>query len=453
MPNSDTKPETHGGEDSPLLSHSTAGAADEGGHVGRSGKDRAIIALLIVVIVALLCGVAYGANYLIRMYADNSAAVEEAASRTVPQTPDELKAASDESSSEGQPAQGAGSSEGAKSDESVQGEAASAEPVQPASDQADAAVQAEPAARAETEQPAEAQSDAESAAADQAGENQDVEAQPTDSQAATAQTDTTQTDTAAEAAQSYADASASGTGQSSANASAQSADATQSTSSASTAAKSASTGSASTTTAASDANLPDNPIDFKALQKENIDIYAWLYIPNTGINLPVLQNAFDDSYYLSHDAHREENLLGAVYSQIANKKDFSDPVTVLYGHDGEAQFKNLHYFEDEKFFQENDKMYIYTTGHIYTYRIISAYKSDNRHILNTYDFTKEDVLKGYFESILNPDSLLVNVREGVTLDPKKDKIVQMSTCMLDEFHGSSRYIVTGVLIDDQPTKQ
>ncbi len=309
------------------------------------------------------------------------------------------------------------------------------------------------AAQTDVEQPAEGQASAESAAAAQAGTELAVDAQPTDSQTATVQTDTTQTDQAAEAAQSYADATAAGADQSSDNASGQFADATQSTSSASTAAKSASTGSASATTAASDANLPDNPIDFKALQKENIDIYAWLYIPNTGINLPVLQNAFDDSYYLSHDAHREENQLGAVYSQIANKKDFSDPVTVLYGHDGEAQFKNLHYFEDEKFFEENDKMYVYTTGHIYTYRIISAYKSDNRHILNTYDFTKEDVLKGYFESILNPDSLLVNVREGVTLDPKKDKIVQMSTCMLDEFHGSSRYIVTGVLIDDQPTKQ
>ena len=304
---------------------------------GSSANARTIIALLIAAIVALLCGVAFGAHYLMRMYADNSAAVEEVASRAVPTTPEDLKAAGDASTA-------------SDASEGLSGEAVRA----------------------------------------------------------------VGSDTA-------------GTG-------------------------SGTAGADSDASAAVDPNLPDNPIDFATLQKENADIYAWLYIPNTGINLPVLQNPFDDSYYLNHDAHREENLLGAVYSQMANKKDFSDPVTVLYGHDGEAQFKNLHYFEDEKFFDENDKMYVYTAGHIYTYRIISAYKSDNRHILNTHDFTKQDVLQSYFDSVLNPDSLLLNVREGVTLDATKDKIVQLSTCMLDEFHGSSRYIVTGVLIDDQPTK-
>lgn len=365
---------------------------------GRSAKDRTIIALLIAAIVALLCGVAFGAHYLMRMYADNSAAVEEAASRAVPTTPEDLKAAGDASAASdaseglsgadvraaGSDTAGTGSgTAGADSDAAAQDDASRGEQD----------VRASTASQPEDEPGAQA-----SDAPAQAGPAADG-ASPSDS------------------ASSSAGASTSGD-----------------------------------TSAAVDPNLPDNPIDFTALQKENADIYAWLYIPNTGINLPVLQNPFDDSYYLNHDAHREENLLGAVYSQIANKKDFSDPVTVLYGHDGEAQFKNLHYFEDEKFFDENDKMYVYTAGHIYTYRIVSAYKSDNRHILNTHDFTKQDVLQSYFDSVLNPDSLLLNVREGVTLDATKDKIVQLSTCMLDEFHGSSRYIVTGVLIDDQPTK-
>ncbi|MBS5450912.1 MAG: sortase [Coriobacteriia bacterium] len=200
------------------------------------------------------------------------------------------------------------------------------------------------------------------------------------------------------------------------------------------------------------ANLPDNPIDFAALQEDNEDIYAWLYIPNTSINLPVLQSPFDDAYYLTHDPDRNEDVYGSVFSQLANKKDFTDPVTVLYGHDGEGQFKNLHYFEDEEFFAQNELLYVYTPGHILTYRVVAAYKYDNRHILNSFDFADPVVLQQYYDSVLNPDSLLLNVREGATLDATKDKIIQLSTCMLDEFHGSSRYVVTGVLVDDELTK-
>lgn len=203
---------------------------------------------------------------------------------------------------------------------------------------------------------------------------------------------------------------------------------------------------------ASEDELVDNPIDFKELQKVNTDIYAWIYVPGTGINLPVLQNPFDDFYYLSHNVKREEYVYGSIYTQMANEKDFSDPVTVVYGHDGEAEFRNLHYFEDEKFFAENEYFYVYTVGHIYTYRVLSAYKTDNRHILNSYDFSKSEVLEQYFKTVLEPDSLLVNVCEGAVLDATKDKIVQLSTCMPEEFYGPSRYIVTGVLVDDQLTR-
>lgn len=31
----------------------------------------------------------------------------------------------------------------------------------------------------------------------------------------------------------------------------------------------------------------ENPIDFGSLQKQNSDIYSWVYIPNTNVNYPV----------------------------------------------------------------------------------------------------------------------------------------------------------------------
>lgn len=95
-------------------------------------------------------------------------------------------------------------------------------------------------------------------------------------------------------------------------------------------------------------------------------------------------------------------------------------------------------------------MYLYTDGHILTYRVIAAYQYDNRHILNSFNFSDPTVVQQYFDSVLSPDSLVENVREGATLT-SSNKIVQLSTCTGDSSHIVRRYLVTGVLVSDQPT--
>ena len=197
--------------------------------------------------------------------------------------------------------------------------------------------------------------------------------------------------------------------------------------------------------------LPDNPIDFAPLIQENADIYAWLYIPGADINTPLLQSTTDDLFYLDHDKDGKYDPYGTAFSQMANARDFSDPVTVIYGHVNGGVFHNLHYFEDADFFNESGEFYIYTPGHILTYKIVSAYQYDDRHILNSFNFADPAVRQNYFNSVCNPDALLKNVRDGVTLDADS-KIVQLSTCMLDSSQGNSRYIVSGVLTSDQETK-
>lgn len=197
----------------------------------------------------------------------------------------------------------------------------------------------------------------------------------------------------------------------------------------------------------------DNPIDFADLQAQNPDIYAWLYVPNTNVNYPVLQHAADDTYYLHYNRYYEWSFEGALFSQSMNSKDFTDPVTLIYGHNNAngAMFATLHYFEDPTFFDQNEFFYIYTPDSILTYRIVAAYEYDDRHILNSFDFKNESVLASYFDSVLHPNSMLVNEREGAQLSTD-DRIVQLSTCMNGVGKGNNRYLVTGVLTDEQPTK-
>lgn len=197
----------------------------------------------------------------------------------------------------------------------------------------------------------------------------------------------------------------------------------------------------------------DNPIDFATEQAQNPDIYAWIYVPNTNVNYPVLQSPTDDLYYLNNNRYHEWSFEGALFTQSMNSLDFTDPVTVIYGHNNSngAMFATLHYFENADFFAENDTFYIYTPSSILTYRIVSAYEYDNRHIMNSFDFQNESTLVSYFDSVIHPTSLIANVREGVSLSPT-DRIVQLSTCMTEANRHNNRYLVTGVLVDEQPTR-
>ena len=205
-------------------------------------------------------------------------------------------------------------------------------------------------------------------------------------------------------------------------------------------------------TVATSENLPDNPIDFDKLQKQNSDVYAWITIPKTRIDYPIAQASRDedDNFYLDHNIDRKYDSSGMIYSQKKNSFDFTDPVTVLYGHDMKngTMFKDLHKFQNEKFFKKSKTIYIYIPGHKLTYTIVSAYVYDDRHILNSFDFSKKKVFKKYINSLTNPKSIVANVREDVAVTTD-DRILTLSTCT---GYNSQRYLVQGVLTDDTITK-
>ena len=72
-------------------------------------------------------------------------------------------------------------------------------------------------------------------------------------------------------------------------------------------------------------------INFKKLIKINSDIYAWIYVPGTRIDYPVAQSQESDDHYLKYNFKNEPEFAGCIYTEKANKKDFSDPNTVFYG--------------------------------------------------------------------------------------------------------------------------
>lgn len=192
-----------------------------------------------------------------------------------------------------------------------------------------------------------------------------------------------------------------------------------------------------------------NPVDFPSLQSnENDEIYSWLVVPNTQVDYPVLQSNTDDNFYIDHGVDKEYRFAGAIYSQFCNQKDYSDRVTVLYGHNmaDNSMFASLHDFEDADFFAANKDMIIYTPDKRLDYEIVAAYVYDDSHIMNSFDFSKDDVYKGFLDNVLHPHSIESHVREGATLDVN-DRIVILSTCLN---YGEGRWLVVGKLTGETP---
>ena len=197
--------------------------------------------------------------------------------------------------------------------------------------------------------------------------------------------------------------------------------------------------------------LPENPINFAEQQAINEEICAWISVPGTNVNYPILQsNITEENYYLNHDVNKKSSAKGAIYIQRNNTWNFSDPNTVVYGHNMKngSMFGSLKKFRKADFFDANRYIYVYTPGHILTYEIYSAFVYDDRHILNSFDFSSEEEYAEFLSATLSPKSMTRNVREGIEVDTN-DRIITLSTCVGVK---SQRYLVVGVLINDQQTK-
>lgn len=189
----------------------------------------------------------------------------------------------------------------------------------------------------------------------------------------------------------------------------------------------------------------DVPIDFETLQKQNPDVYAWIQIPETAVDYPILQSAEDNEYYLNHTIDRQEKREGAIFTQNYNTKTFEDPNTVIYGHDMKngTMFQSLHKYMDRSFFDQNREVTIYMPEKILHYKIFAAYLYDNRHLLMSFDFSDPEVYQRYLDSIFSMRDMAAFVDTSMEVT-SEDQIITLSTCYAGI--SSQRYLVQAVLV-------
>lgn len=198
-----------------------------------------------------------------------------------------------------------------------------------------------------------------------------------------------------------------------------------------------------------DIEIPEKDLDWNALHEKNPDIYAWIYVPDTTVDYPVLQHPTDNTYYLNYNMDGSRGYPGCIYTENYNSKDFSDIHTVIYGHNlkDRTMFSTLHNFEDRELFNEDHYIFIYTEEKVFVYQVFAAYEFSAVHLLDNYDYTNEYVYEDYLKKIYQTTDRVANVREDIRVTTE-DKIVTLSTCTED--HDSNRrFLVAGVLVNSR----
>ena len=200
-------------------------------------------------------------------------------------------------------------------------------------------------------------------------------------------------------------------------------------------------------TTAPETTAVDQPLDFTAAMEINPDIYAWIEIPGTVIDYPVLQSATDDTKYLTTAYDGSYYIGGSLFTEHQyNSRDFNDRVTIIYGHTmrSGALFGSLQeIYSDSTSFAECSKIKIYLNNEVRTYQVFAAVPYDTSHILYTYDFTNDYWYDNFFKSIRKIRALEANFDDSY-FPETGDQVIILSTCMTG--NANMRYLVMAVRV-------
>lgn len=194
-----------------------------------------------------------------------------------------------------------------------------------------------------------------------------------------------------------------------------------------------------------------SPINFESLRKTNEDIYAWITIPDMDvISYPVVQHPTDDTYYLKHTIEGREGFPASIYTEKWNSKDFTDRVTIIYGHnmaDG-TMFGPLYRFSSSTYMREHRIISLYTPEGEFHYRIWASVTYSDAYLPYVFDLTTEEGVGAFIRSIQNVRDLNSFVDSEVEVS-ETDRFVVLSTCRPDNRY---RLLVVGVLDEELSTK-
>ena len=191
----------------------------------------------------------------------------------------------------------------------------------------------------------------------------------------------------------------------------------------------------------------DNPT-LKDLKKLNPDVKAWIQVPKSNIDYPVVQGQ-DDMEYINKNVYGEFELSGAIFLSCLNKDDFSDPYNLVYGHNMKngGMFADVADFTNKEYFETHQKGKLYLTDATRKIRFFACMKvtAADAKIYHPDGYRKEN-LKDLLDYI---QANAVQYRDVNVAD--ESSLIALSTCSEAETNG--RVVLIGKLEREVAEKQ
>ncbi len=175
----------------------------------------------------------------------------------------------------------------------------------------------------------------------------------------------------------------------------------------------------------------------------NEDMAAWLVVPGTNIDYPVMWTPFDENYYLYKDFNEQENANGSL---ILDTDSSLNPLTtnlIIHGHNMKsgAMFGNLTDYEDEEYYNDHKQIILYTRDGQKNYEIIAVFRSQvykkTDDVFKFYKFFQANTAEEFINFYDNIKDLSI-YDTGVTAE-FGDHFITLSTCVYHVTNG--RFVV------------
>lgn len=182
----------------------------------------------------------------------------------------------------------------------------------------------------------------------------------------------------------------------------------------------------------------------------NEDMAAWLVIPDTNIDYPVMWTPEDETYYLYRDFEGKENKNGCL---LLDTDSCVDPLTtnlIIHGHNMKsgAMFGNLTDYENKSYYENHKNIILYTEECQRNYEVIAVFRSQvykkSDQVFKFYQFFQADTEEEFDDFYQNIKALSL-YDTGVTAQ-FGDNFITLSTCVYHVEQG--RFVVVAKEVEN-----
>lgn len=176
---------------------------------------------------------------------------------------------------------------------------------------------------------------------------------------------------------------------------------------------------------------------FEELKEKNSEIIGWITVFDTHIDYPFVQ-AKDNEKYVNTDIEGNYSLGGSIFLDCSNAKDFSDELSIFYGHHmaKRTMFGDIEEFRKQEYLDTHTKGNLYYGGKDHEVEFFAFLEADAYDYEIYHPALKKEDRDAYLQKIYQKASCKrqIEIRN-------EEHLVLLSTCNSETTNG--RYILVG----------